>query len=186
MAGPEVTRWDITRPEAPSPRQAAYRDIARLCRGLAPDEREVALTSLVAQLGEPPAVHMHRRLSPAEVAELAASPVVEVGAHSVSHTPPSVLSSERRAREFLGCKHQLEEMTGRSIDLLSYPFGARGDLTHACGRLARECGYMAACANWPGSVWRQSDPYRLPRFLVRDWSGEHFADRLGAWLGGGD
>ena len=184
LDGPEVTRWDITRPETPSPRQAAYRDIARLCRGLAPDERDMALRSLVAQLGEAPAVDGHRRLSPAGVAELAASTVVEVGAHGVSHTPPSVLSPARRAAEFLEGKHQLEEMSGRAVDLLSYPFGAADDLTSDCGRVALDCGYMAACANSPRLVWRQSDPYRLPRFLVRDWDGEHFASRLEAWFEG--
>jgi len=184
MAGPEVTRWDVARPETPSPRQAAYRDITRLCRGLAPDERDMALRSLVAQLGEPRAVSGHRRLNPAGVAELAASAVVEVGAHGVSHTPPSVLSPQRRAEEFLDGKHQLEEMSGRSVDLLSYPFGAPDDLTSDCGRVALDCGYMAACANSPRLVWRQSDPYRLPRFLVRDWDGEHFASRLEAWFEG--
>ncbi len=185
-AGPEDARRDVARFEVPSPRQAAFRDIASLCRALAPDERDAALRSLAAQLGEAPTVHGHRRLSPAGVAELAASAVVEVGAHGVSHTPLNVLSREGRAEEFIQSKHTLEQMTGCSVDLLSYPFGAADVLTSDCGRVARDCGYMAACANWPGLVWLRSDPYRLPRFRVRDWDAEEFASTLEAWFKGVD
>jgi len=182
--GTEAADWDVTCPETPSPRHAAYRDIARLCRGLTPDERDMVLRSLVAQVGEPPAEGEHRRLSPAEVAELSASAVVEVGAHGVSHSRLSVLSPEQRREELWLGKRQLEEITGRQVDLLSYPFGAPGDLTDDCARLAGECGYIAACANRAELVWHLSDPYRLPRFLVRDWKAEEFASRLEAWFEG--
>jgi peptidoglycan/xylan/chitin deacetylase (PgdA/CDA1 family) len=183
-AGAEAADWDVTRPETPSPRHAAYRDIAALCRGLAPDERDAVLGSLIAQLGEPPDAGEHCRLSPAQVAELSASPVVEVGAHGVSHSALSVLAPGQRREELWLGKRTLEEVTGRQVDLLSYPFGAPGDLTEDCARLAGDCGYIAACANRAALVWRFSDPYRLPRFLVRDWEADEFASRLEAWFAG--
>ena len=163
---------------------AAYRDITTLCRGLAPDERDVVLSELAAQVGDAPRVSGLRRLTPAEVAELAGSPVMEVGAHCVSDTALSVLSTERRYEELLLSKRRVQEMADCPVQLLSYPFEPSGAVADDRGRRARDCGYMSACANQAGLVWRGCDPYQLPRFPVRDWDNETFERRLEAWFRG--
>jgi len=42
----------------------------------------------------------------------------------------------------------------------------------------REAGFTLACANTPAPVDRETDPFWLPRCIVRDWTGQEFADRL--------
>lgn len=176
--------WDITQEADPTPRHAAYRRLFRLCRSLALDDRRRVLDELAAQVGEPAAGDGHRRLTPEEIARLADGDLVEVGAHGVSHAPFSALTAAQQRDELWESKRQVAAWSGRPVDLLSYPLGAPGDLTAECVALARDCGFMAACANSRGVVWRHGDPYRLPRYLVRDWEPEDFARRLESWLTG--
>lgn len=177
-----VGSWDVTQPTDPTPRHAAYRALTRICRALPPHERAAVIAQVAAQFRVAARPDEHARLTPDEVAELAASDVVEVGAHGVWHAPLSVLSAEQQRDELWQGRRTLGEWCGRPIDLLSYPFGARDDLSPECVRLARDSGYMAACANWPGPVFSWSHPYRLPRYLVRDWCAAEFEERLEGWL----
>lgn len=179
----DAVSWDVTRGTPPTARHAAYWEIVRLCRALSLEERGTLLEDLKGQVESWP-LGDHRRLTPDEVARLAASSVIEVGSHAVSHTVPGGLTPGVFPEELRSSKEYLEQVTERAVDLLAYPFGARGDLTAASIRSARQCGYAAACANYAGLVWRWSDLYSLPRFLVRDWDGEALGQKLEDWFDG--
>lgn len=177
--------WDITQSTDPTLRHAAYRALYSICRWLPPDNRRRMLAELAGQVCEPAPGADHRRLTPAEIGLLAAGGLVEVGAHGVSHAPLGSLRVDAQRDELWQSKQQVAAWSGRPVDLLSYPLGAPGDVTRLTRQLARDCGYMAACANHRGVVWKRSDPFSLPRFLVRDWEPAGFAERLEAWLSGG-
>ena len=176
--------WDITQAHDPTPRHAAYRTLARLCRSLPPMERDRVIGQVARQCAPPDTLEDYRRLRPDEIGRLADSDAIEVGAHGVWHAPLSVLTPEDQRNELWRGKESLAQFSGAPVDLLSYPFGAAGDLTRSSVALAHDCGFMAACANWPNRVSSLTDPYRLPRFLVRDWGAERFAQSLGGWLSG--
>jgi peptidoglycan/xylan/chitin deacetylase (PgdA/CDA1 family) len=186
QTGPAVAAssagWDVTRADDPTPRHTAYRELSRVCRALPPTERSVVIAQATAQFDAPASPAEHRRLSVAEVRRLAASGVVTVGAHGVWHAPFAVLTPAQQREELWGGRQTLTGICGQPVDLLAYPFGASDDLTRDCVALAHECGFAAACANQPGRVTALSDPYQLPRFLVRNWGAAEFAARLESWL----
>jgi len=177
-------RWDVTQPTHPTARHAAYRDIHSLCRGMQAEERENILEQMRRQLTGRPAANHAERLTLEQVADLARSDVVEVGAHGVTHAVFRAANPEQSRRELQESRRRLTEVTGRGIDLFAYPFGARSDLPASLPGLVRDCGFMAACANWPGLVWWRTDPYRIPRHVVRDWGEQEFAGNLQEWMNG--
>ena len=117
----------------------------------------------------------YRVLTREEVRELAASPQVTVGSHGVTHTPLALLAEGVQRREILQSKYALEELVGREVTVFSYPFGGRGQYNEATRRLCREAGFRRAVTTLPGQVHRWTDPWQLPRQLVRNWDLETFA-----------
>ena len=102
---------------------------------------------------------------------LAAHPLVTIGSHTFSHPHLTEISKEDARFELLESKKILEEITGKTIDLLAYPYG---DCNAAIERLSEECGYTAAWSVWNGnntpfSRWRvplgRND--NLPRFIAK-------------------
>ena len=157
---------------------------ARL-RALPPAELEDEVERLAAATGLQPAQgSTHRCMAADEIVRLAEGGLVDVGSHTVSHAALGMLPDAGQRNELAASKRALEEILGRPVVSLSYPFGGPADLGATTPLLAAQCGYQSACANWPGTVCRGTDVMRLPRFVVRDWDGDEFARRLGDWLRG--
>jgi peptidoglycan/xylan/chitin deacetylase (PgdA/CDA1 family) len=178
-------RWHVLMEAEPTPRQAAYRELAALLRGMESQARERQLEQLAAWAGL--AVEgrpAYRALTSDEVKALAQDGLVEVGAHTMTHPVLSNLPGEAQQAEIVSSKRRLEELLGQPVTSFSYPYGTQSDYTTDTVRLVREAGFDCACSNFPGLVTFASDPYQLPRFLVRDWDGGEFARRLEGWFAG--
>ena len=52
------------------------------------------------------------------------------------------------------------------------------DYNRVSVRICRESGFVKAASNFPGQVHRWTDPYQLPRQLVRNWGIDSFAARI--------
>ena len=120
----------------------------------------------------------YRALTPRELRALAASPLVTIGAHGVTHSPLAILSEAEQREEITRSKQQLEELAGREVAVFAYPFGRRRDYSRVTCRLCRAAGFRRAATTLPGQVHRWTDPLQVPRQLVRNWNAESFAARL--------
>jgi len=120
----------------------------------------------------------YRSLNREELRALAASPWVTIGAHGMTHTPLAVLAEEAQRQEISGSKRELEELLGLQVTVFAYPFGGRGQYDGTTRRLCQEAGFRRAATTLPGQVHRWTDPWQLPRQLVRDWDAQTFAARL--------
>jgi peptidoglycan/xylan/chitin deacetylase (PgdA/CDA1 family) len=150
------------------PLEAPARDAAldRLSEVLAADEQQSS-------------VGLRRVLTDAELHHLAASDLVRIGAHTVTHPPLSQLNPSRQREEIAGSRRALESLLGRPVTSFSYPFGDRAPGTAA---LVREAGYVCACQSRNAVVWRRTDRFALPRFWVPNWDGPRFGRWLRRWL----
>jgi peptidoglycan/xylan/chitin deacetylase (PgdA/CDA1 family) len=169
-------RWLTT---ADSERQELYHEIVHLMNDAEPRRRDAWLSQIRSWAAMKPAIaDTHRAMTVAELQLLAASSLVTIGAHTVSHTRLSSLASPAQREEIVESKRQLESWLGREITVFSYPFGRRCDYTGETVTLCREAGFAKAAANFPGQTHRWTDPFQIPRQLVRDWPVDIFTKKL--------
>jgi peptidoglycan/xylan/chitin deacetylase (PgdA/CDA1 family) len=176
--------WNVERKDNPSLRHGLYRSLCKTIRPLREETRRDVLHQLRAWSGGCVNVRRsHRLLSAEELSVLGEGEFIELGAHSVTHPVLAVLPVSAQWQEIQHSKHRLEEIAGRNILGFAYPYGSRSDFTPETIALVRKAGFGFACANVRGLVRRKTDPFQLPRLLVRDWDGEAFRRLLKEWFG---
>jgi peptidoglycan/xylan/chitin deacetylase (PgdA/CDA1 family) len=177
--------WNVLRKDNPTVRQRIYRALCSLLRPLSKQERDTILHALRIWANiEDGMQGTHRPLTSAEVRELGSGELVEVGAHSVSHSVLSGLPVSDQRDEISQSKVRLEEILGHPVNSFAYPFGTKSDYTEQTAILVREGGFSLACSNFPETVTERTERYQLPRFIVRDWSEDTFAHTVGRWFDG--
>lgn len=176
--------WNVLSMDS-RPRQRLYRALCELLRPLDAGGRIAILDRLHDWSGTPQVVReTHRALHPDELPVLEAGGTVSVGAHTMTHQLLSARTEDEQHEEISSSKRVLEDLCGHTIDTFAYPYGVPGDFTDATAGIVRETGFSCACANDPGLVRASTDSYSLPRYLVRDWSGEELLAHLEGWFDG--
>lgn len=176
---PSATMWDVEMADNPTPRHRAYRDLASILRDADAETRERVLGELCRWAGvKRDGRNDQRTLTTAELCALEDGGLIEVGAHTKVHTRLSMLSPVDQKIEIFDSKKKLEVLLGHPVTSFSYPFGGRDDYNNTSINLVREAGFSCSCSNFPGCVHRWSDPFQLPRFLVRNLNGEEFERQL--------
>ena len=176
----ECAVWTVLDSADPGPRQRIYRDLCVRLRRVEASERNQVLDRLrsLVELGDGLDEEAPRPLTLDELRHLVDGGLVEVGAHTVTHPVLAQLPVERQRHEVASSKRQLENALGRPVTSFAYPYGAREDLNDTTVSVVRAAGFDHACANIPGRISRETDRFRLPRVLVRDWRGAELARRL--------
>ena len=59
----------------------------------------------------------------------------------------------------------------------AYPFGSSDHYNENTINIAKEY-FNLAFSNYPGLIHKESNPYELPRFLVRDWCLSDFKYKI--------
>jgi hypothetical protein len=176
--------WDTHKP---TPRHGLYHLLYERLFQLPHSVREEAMLSLerwaasVAPAAESKDITL-RVMSAAEINTLAQGGLIEVGAHTVTHTRLSDLTPAAQRTEIVTSKTQLEAILNHPVTSFAYPFGRQSDYTAQTVALIREAGFDAACSNFMGLVTAGTDRYQLPRGQVQDITGEELARRLAAWF----
>jgi peptidoglycan/xylan/chitin deacetylase (PgdA/CDA1 family) len=176
--------WTILSGRDPTMRQSLYRTLCALMVRSTKWERERVLDELVSWSGLDLTVRpsWHRTLMSQEVVQLEEGGLIEVGSHTESHPILSSRTLAEQRFEIVTGKECLEELLGREVENFAYPYGGRSHYTDETVGLVREAGFKKACSNFEGVVRRRADMWQLPRFLVRNWTGEEFHERLQYWL----
>lgn len=178
--------WSVLDPAYPTARHALYHLLQRKVHGMAaPDQRERWLAALAQWAGrDRQGRTSHRAMTGAEVAELGRGGGIEVGAHTITHSPLAALAPERQRHEIVESRRRLCQLTGQDVAVFAYPFGYTGShdaVTHA---ILRDSGLHTAVTTDQRTLAGQIDPLRIPRIVVRDWPGEEFEQRLRRLLAG--
>jgi peptidoglycan/xylan/chitin deacetylase (PgdA/CDA1 family) len=111
------------------------------------------------------------------LAEMRASGVVDVYSHTRSHVKCDRVPEDVVVMELLSAKKTLEERLGSPCPYLCWPYGK---FTPRATAIAREEGYEAVFTTRHGVVRQGTDPYELPRIVVKD-SVSWFARRMAVY-----
>lgn len=112
------------------------------------------------------------------------SNLIDVGSHTVTHPMLSRQSDAVQEYEICQSRKILGDIMKKEIETFSYPFGGLDDIDNVSTRFAEHAGYKCAVANFADNVYSNADIYKLPRFLVRNWSGVEFEAMMNKWFYG--
>lgn len=162
-------------------RLTAYRELHPIMKRQEPSARRQLLDMLRAWAGElQDDGDSGRPMTVDELRTLSRRPGITLGTHTLTHPMLSVLDSASQRHELVRSRQQLASLTGYPVTLMAYPYGKHADLNRHTASVARTAGYEAACTTTGTWIGPWSDPYRLPRITVHDWSAEQLLARLDA------
>lgn len=122
-----------------------------------------------------------RPLTVSELVTLAASDVVTIGAHTVDHVRLRGVDPADQKQTISSSKEELERLSGQVVSHFAYPFGGKDAFDDHSVDAVRSAGFETACTTIPGNAHSTSDPFRLPRRMVKDWSRHGFRLNLERW-----
>jgi len=110
------------------------------------------------------------------VMEMAATPGIEIGSHTLYHKPLTDIPENEAWETLVASKKVLEDKLGKEVKAISYPCGS---FNEKIGKMVRGAGYHYGCAashihdrKWEG------DPYLLRRIKISSSSSTEFAFSL--------
>lgn len=177
-------RWSAMDGDVARQARIAYEDRSAVLRAMPSAVRDAILAELRAHLGSRVHRGTHLPMTVQELEAFASSRAVVIGAHTQWHPSLAQVDPAEQEAEIHGSKRDLEAMLGRPVRYFSYPFGTGADFNRTTERIAREAGFLHTAANYPGFVHARSPVHHFPRFLVRDWDGPEFAQRMDTFLHG--
>lgn len=86
-----------------------------------------------------------QRLTPQEVVAIDKVGLVEIGAHTASHSRLSVSSYDEQREQIGSSKLYLEELLGHEVRSFSYPYGTKNSFTPATRLFVKQAGFYGAC-----------------------------------------
>lgn len=109
------------------------------------------------------AMHWKHAISWEMLEALRDDPLVEIGAHTVSHARIAALDASAALAELRDSRERLTARLGIQVKHFAFPYGRAADCGPRDFALAREAGYNSAATTRKGLVRRGQDAFCLPR-----------------------
>jgi peptidoglycan/xylan/chitin deacetylase (PgdA/CDA1 family) len=90
----------------------------------------------------------------------------DIGSHTQNHLRLKGLDHNTLKCELVDSKKKLEDITGRPIISLAYPFGGRSDIDQKAVNLAQDAGYLTAVTTYFGRHNSTDRRYELRRIII--------------------
>jgi peptidoglycan/xylan/chitin deacetylase (PgdA/CDA1 family) len=149
---------------------AALAAIHRALRALPSEElMHATVAKLAARAGHDPFAHCSELcMSWQEIAELAADPLVTIGAHTVHHPRLGRLGAREARNEMVESAARIEAMLGMRPAHFAYPFGDRTAAGSREFAIARDLGFKTAVTTRPGVLFPEHRDHltALPRISL--------------------
>ncbi|MDO7885545.1 polysaccharide deacetylase family protein [Hymenobacter cheonanensis] len=172
-------QWRVGTGAPPSRRAALFYEIWRRLKVLPDARQQHLLRQLNIWAGRPATARpAYQMMSAAQVSDLGRTPLLSIGAHTVTHPALSSQPLAVQRNELLHNRQALSQLA-RPLPLLAYPYG---DYAAETSALAAELGFEAAFTTSGSVVTARSDMHQLSRFQVNNWGSNEFSQRLQRWF----
>ena len=145
----------------------AFETVEQIIRSLGPSERDEFLYRL---FDRNPAGPGRERLvmTWAEVRQLAADPLVTIGAHTMRHYDLNKLTDEAVLFELNESRRVIESQIGRKVEHFAYPFGGRNAVGKREFALAKQCQFKTATTTRSANLFSEHAAHLecLPRITL--------------------
>lgn len=176
---PDKITLDSTNSVSTTDRNILFNTLHDLLKYSTPENRSRIQQSLRAQINDIAGNRTtHRIMTSEELEQLAASPLVTIGAHTVNHISLAVQESVVQQYEMLENKKTLESIIRKPVDYFAYPYGTTKDFNDATVQLTKELGFKLSFVNYQGFATATTHPRKIPRILIRNWDTGELARQL--------
>lgn len=103
---------------------------------------------------------------------------VQIGSHTMTHRRLGRLDPQVALMELADSRAMLEDIIGRPVRALAYPFGTKDAIAPWLGPLVAQAGYSVAFTSLHGPVTTAADPMFVPRVKVEGGDSVGLFDRL--------
>lgn len=107
-------------------------------------------------------------LNEEEILILSNHKLIEIGAHTNTHSRLSDLTEAEQKDEILKSKIVLEKITGKKITAFAYPFGGIYDFNNSSKLTVKKIGFLFAYSTAHVLAKNTSDSYCIPRINIRE------------------
>jgi peptidoglycan/xylan/chitin deacetylase (PgdA/CDA1 family) len=123
---------------------------------------------------------VHRPMTTDELHRLAASPLIEIGGHTMTHLTLARAALEEQRDEIEKCRDEVTSLVGRVPAGFAYPYGLRPDDYSAdTVTLVAAAGFKYGLSTNQQFASRDCSPFEIPRFVMVDGIDEaELAHRL--------
>ncbi len=154
-------------------KRQAYADIS--ARWDAGDTAALYQAFCVANGVTQDALHGRNAITWPMLRELSTDPLVEIGAHTVSHRRLSALPDDQAEQEIGGSGDRLRQQLGVPCRHFAFPYGRRADCGPREFAITRRTGFSSGATTRKGLLRRGDDAFSLPRNTL---NGAHQSTRL--------
>jgi peptidoglycan/xylan/chitin deacetylase (PgdA/CDA1 family) len=167
--------WSVQDAGHPSPAHQAYRELNTLLRYRSFEIQERVMNDIRIAVGDNGVARQtHRALSREQIRVMSDDGLVDIGAHTVNHAFLSSLAEDKQQSEIADSIRTIESWTEKKVTSFAYPYGTRDSYNERTRAIVQESGCRTASSNFRGRIYAHTDPFQLPRLVVRDCTGDFF------------
>jgi peptidoglycan/xylan/chitin deacetylase (PgdA/CDA1 family) len=142
-------------------------ELKKHLKRMLPPHRDSFLVQLSSQLGlllPPSPSDGYEPVAQSEMHEMMRTGLVEICAHTVTHTIATVLPDASLRQELAQCKTELEAFCGREVTSFCYPNGEEGDFDGRTTHAIKDAGFKMALTSVEGNNTLSTvNPYYIHR-----------------------
>ena len=114
-----------------------------------------------------PVSERHRPLTLEELRRLAASPLIEIGGHTMSHPTLALTPIDEQHREIVECRRALQDALNKPIESFAYPYGSvKQDYSADTVAVVKQAAFSLAFTTAEAFGTLDGDPFQIPRFVM--------------------
>ncbi|MEM1440767.1 MAG: polysaccharide deacetylase family protein [Verrucomicrobiota bacterium] len=162
-----------------------YELLYPVLRSASPERRDSIFDILTPQLNGVALDAKQRAATAEELTRFSSHPLINLGAHTVTHSRLSSLGFYEQMLEISSSVKTLETIVGKRVDTLAYPFGlADRDYNDHTLRASAELGIRYAFSANLGAVSASTNHLEIPRLWVHDRAANAVRNSVRFWTGG--